>query len=176
MNAEQHEHGKAGVTCSLCGAPVDRPTEPTLDQMRRWLGEGASRRLGLYHLPPEFRVSVVVPVYNERKTLEEIIRRVRAVPIPKEIILVDDGSTDGSRQLLLEMEGAEDLRVFCHDRNRGKGAALRTGLGHATGDCVVVQDADLEYDPVQYPQLIQPIVEGVADVQGRTRWGREDER
>ena len=143
---------------------MSRPAEPTPEQVRNWLGEATCRRLGLYPLPPDFRLSVVIPVYNEEGTLAEIIRRVRAVPIRKEIIVVDDGSTDGTRGLLAEIEGQGDFQVCRHERNRGKGAALRTGFGHVRGDVVIVQDADLEYDPAQYPQLIQPIVEGVADV------------
>jgi len=107
---------------------------------------------------------VVVPVFNEKLTIREIVERVQAISIPKEIILVDDGSTDGTRELLAQMEGQPDLRIFYHEENRGKGAALKTAFRQATGDVVVVQDADLEYDPIQYPQLIQPIVEGVADV------------
>jgi glycosyltransferase involved in cell wall biosynthesis len=110
------------------------------------------------------RLSVVIPTYNERQTLPEIVRRVRAVPISKEIILVDDGSTDGTREVLEAMAGAADLRILYHERNLGKGAALKTAFGHATGDIVVIQDADLEYDPAQYPLLIGPIVAGVADV------------
>jgi glycosyltransferase involved in cell wall biosynthesis len=137
---------------------------PTPDEIRRVLGEGLARRLGVYPLPAGFRLSVVVPVYNEKETVGEIVRRIEAVPIPKEVILVDDGSTDGTRELLEEMEGRPDLTVLCHEKNRGKGAALRTGFAVATGDVILVQDADLEYDPAQYPQLIQPIVEGVADV------------
>ena len=156
------EDKSAGV-CPLCGSLAAGSPDPA-DQVQRCLGKGIARRLGLYKLPTELRISVVVPVYNEVHTLEEILRRIREVPIPKEIILVDDGSTDGSRELLHAMEDAEDLRVFYHDRNRGKGAALTTGFAHAEGDCIIVQDADLEYDPAQYPQLIQPIVEGLADV------------
>ncbi len=132
--------------------------------LKELLGEGVCRELGLYPLPDGFRLSVVVPIYNERPTLETIVRRIRAVPIPKEIILVDDGSTDGTRELLAAMQGEPDLRIIFHERNQGKGAAVRTGFTHATGDVVIIQDADLEYDPAQYPRLIQPIVEGVADV------------
>jgi glycosyltransferase involved in cell wall biosynthesis len=120
--------------------------------------------MGLYTLPDGFRLSVVVPVYNEVYTLGEIVARIRASFIEKEIILVDDGSTDGTRDLLARLEGQADLRIFYHPENRGKGAALRTGFGHAQGDVVIVQDADLEYDPAEYPRLIQPIVEGAADV------------
>ncbi len=110
------------------------------------------------------RLSVVVPVYNERGTISEIIRRIRAVEIDTEILVVDDGSTDGTREILEKMAQADDLRIFLHERNRGKGAALRTAFEHITGDIVVIQDADLEYDPAEYRRLIQPIVSGVADV------------
>jgi len=109
-------------------------------------------------------VSVVIPVYNERDTVRELVRRVQAVSIPKQIIVVDDGSTDGTRQVLAEIEAHQDLTILYHERNRGKGAALRTGFAHASGEIVIIQDADLEYDPAQYPELIQPIVEGKADV------------
>jgi len=108
-------------------------------------------------------VSVVIPVYNEERTFEELLRRVRAVPIDKEIIVVDDGSTDGTRDLLAHVASG-DTKVLFHDRNRGKGAALRTGFAVATGDIVAIQDADLEYDPQDLPRVIQPIVDGIADV------------
>ena len=114
--------------------------------------------------PKELRISVVVPVYNERATLREIIRRIRVAPVAKQIILVDDASTDGTRELLKTLEPADDLHIVLHERNRGKGAAVRTGFAHATGDIIIIQDADLEYDPRQYGRLIQPIVDGVADV------------
>jgi len=109
-------------------------------------------------------LSAVMPVYNERATLEEIVDRVLAVPIDKELILVDDGSTDGTRELLKSLEGRAGVRVILHERNMGKGAALRTGFAAATGDIVIVQDADLEYFPEEYPELIEPIVKGWADV------------
>jgi glycosyltransferase involved in cell wall biosynthesis len=109
-------------------------------------------------------VSVVIPAFNELATVETLLRRVRSVRLHWEVIVVDDGSTDGTRELLqeLEAEGIVDHLVF-HPENRGKGAALRTGFGHATGDVVVVQDADLEYDPVEIPLLLEPILEGKAD-------------
>lgn len=110
------------------------------------------------------QLSVVMPVYNERATLARIVDRVLAVPIDKELILVDDGSTDGTRELLKTLEGKPGVRVILHDQNRGKGAALRTGFAAAAGEIVIVQDADLEYFPEEYPELIEPIVEGWADV------------
>lgn len=109
------------------------------------------------------KISVVVPVYNERTTIEEIYENIKAVDIDKEIIFIDDGSTDGSREILQGLAN-EFTRIVFHDRNRGKGAALRSGFQHATGDIVIIQDADLEYDPAQYPRLIKPIIEGKADV------------
>jgi len=114
----------------------------------------------------QIKLSVVIPVYNERETLPEILKRIRAVPLASEIILVDDCSRDGSREWLQEMEkrGDPQLKFFYHERNQGKGAALRTGFQHASGDFVIVQDADLEYDPQDYPKLLSPILEKRADV------------
>jgi len=109
------------------------------------------------------KLSVVIPVYNERCTIEEIVRRVRAVDLNKEIIIVDDYSTDGTRDVLRELS-AEHVMVEYHARNRGKGAAVRTGLAKVTGDIVLIQDADLEYDPDDYHKLIQPILRGKAQV------------
>jgi glycosyltransferase involved in cell wall biosynthesis len=134
-----------------------------LQFLQRLLGEAACRQIGVYPIPAEFKLSVVIPVYNERQWIRELIRRVQAVPIPKEIILVDDCSTDGTRDLLRELEG-EDVHIFYQPFNQGKGAALREGFHHATGDVIVVQDADLEYDPAEYPRLIQPILDNRADV------------
>jgi len=107
-------------------------------------------------------LSVIIPVFNEAATVRELLRRVRATPVPKEIVVVDDGSTDGTRELLAA-EASDGLRVILHATNRGKGAALRTGFAAATGDVVVVQDADLEYDPAEYPVLLAPIADGRAD-------------
>lgn len=110
------------------------------------------------------KVSVIIPVFNELNTLEEILRRVKKQEIASEIVVVDDGSTDGTRDLLADLEQDSSVRVILHDRNQGKGAAVRSGFQHATGDIFLIQDADLEYDPRDYPTLLQPIEEGIADV------------
>ena len=110
------------------------------------------------------KLSVIIPVYNEEKTLEEILARVRATPYDKEIVLVDDCSADSSPRILKRLEADPDIKVFYHSVNQGKGAALRTGIEHATGDVVLIQDADLEYDPGEYPILLEPIERGKADV------------
>jgi glycosyltransferase involved in cell wall biosynthesis len=110
------------------------------------------------------KLSVVIPVYNERHTIAEIISRVRNTPFDKEIIVVDDCSTDGTLDVLAAYENDPDIRLYRHEVNRGKGAAIRTGFSHATGDIVVVQDADLEYDPSEYGALLDPILSGKADV------------
>ena len=111
------------------------------------------------------KLSVVIPVYNEAATIAELISRVHAVDVPKQIIVVDDGSTDGTREALEGLKGHyENMQVLRQPRNRGKGAALRLGFQHATGDFVLVQDADLEYDPAEYSVLLKPLIEGKADV------------
>ncbi len=141
------------------------------------LGEAFCRKLGIFRVPADLVLSVVIPCYNEKKTIHEILRRVREVPIRKEIIVVDDCSTDGTREILRGMQERDgDLKVIFHERNQGKGAALRTGFREATGQIVIVQDADLEYDPAQYPQLIQPIVEDQADVVYGSRFIGETHR
>jgi glycosyltransferase involved in cell wall biosynthesis len=116
------------------------------------------------------KLSVVIPAYNERQTIHTLLRQVAAAPLPKgmqlEMIVVDDGSGDGTRELLRELEKARDpaFRLIEHPQNRGKGAALRTGFEHAEGDVILIQDADLEYNPLEYPSLLQPILDDRADV------------
>ena len=160
----------------------DIPNLPD-DAERRWwlieaLGKANCRKLGLFPIPESLTLSVVIPVFDEKATIHEILRRVRAVPIKKQIIVVDDCSRDGTREILrdLEKKGDGDLKVVFQERNQGKGAALRTGFKYATGDIVIVQDADLEYEPEQYPELIQPIVDDQADVVFGSRFIGESHR
>lgn len=111
------------------------------------------------------KLSIVIAIYNEEKTLEEILKQIEAVnlqKLTKEIVLVDDGSTDKTRDILKKLENK--YRVIYHEKNRGKGAAIRTGFSHATGDFIIIQDADLEYDPSEYPRLLKPLIDGKADV------------
>ena len=143
--------------------------------LRELLGEAACRQLGIYPIPAGTKLSVVIPVYNEKRWIAEVVRRVKAVPIPKEIILVDDCSTDGTRELLPTLQD-DHVRVFLQSTNQGKGAALREGFRHVTGTIVVVQDADLEYNPAEYPRLIQPIIENRADVVYGSRFIGESHR
>jgi glycosyltransferase involved in cell wall biosynthesis len=110
------------------------------------------------------KFSVIIPIYNEAKTIQEIIRRVEATGLVDEILAVDDGSTDGSRELLDQLNQEGRIKVIHHDHNQGKGKAVRTGIQNASGDLMLIQDADLEYDPREYPNLLRPIDEGIADV------------
>jgi len=110
------------------------------------------------------KLSVIIPVYNEVESIQEIVKRVKDTGLAWEIVLVDDGSKDGTRDLLKEMDGKDNVRVILHEKNQGKGAAVRTGFDSARGDVLLIQDADLEYDPRDYPVLLKPLDEGIADV------------
>ena len=161
---------------SRCRCPLSDLDQPEIPFSAEWyakreafLGKDACRQLGFYKLPDGFVLSVVIPVYNERNWLHEILKRVRALPIRKEIVLVDDFSRDGTREMLQELQAQPQddpmnkLSIQYHDRNRGKGAAVRTGFRFATGNVVVIQDADLEYNPAELPRLLQPLIDNEAD-------------
>lgn len=122
------------------------------------------------------KISVIMPVYNEAKTVRELIKRVEDVDLDKEIIIVDDYSTDGTRNILKGLDKNPGIRVLYHEKNMGKGAALRTGFKHITGDIVIIQDADLEYNPQEYHRLIRPILDGRADVVYGSRFVTTEER
>ncbi|HNC07913.1 MAG TPA: glycosyltransferase family 2 protein [Anaerolineales bacterium] len=110
------------------------------------------------------KLSVIIPVYNEVESIQTILQRVIATGLVYEIIVVDDGSKDGTRDILKSLDGKDGIRTILHERNQGKGAAVRTGMNAATGEILLIQDADLEYDPRDYPDLLKPIEEGLADV------------
>ncbi len=144
--------------------------------LEQLLGVDACRRLGVYLVPNDFLLSVVIPVFNEKETVQEIVQRVRENGVPCEIILVDDGSIDGTRELLKSWPEQGDLKIFFHEKNQGKGAAIKTGFQQVSGDAVIIQDADLEYDPSQYRYLLQPIFEGQADVVFGSRFAGDNQR
>lgn len=174
------------MTDAQSNVAADEDGEPTglipytsnwYDSLQSVLGDAACRRLGFYVIPTDMLLSVVIPVYNEVDTLLDLLAKVKGVPIRKEIIMVDDFSKDGTRDLLKRLEDEQQaaesngkttrdnrLTIIYHEKNKGKGAAVRTGFGAVTGDVALIQDADLEYDPSEYPRLLHPIVEGKADV------------
>jgi glycosyltransferase involved in cell wall biosynthesis len=145
-----------------------------VDRMQAELGPDACRKLAIFKLPDRFLLSVVVPVFNEGETVAEVVQRLRATGLPLQIILVNDGSRDGTSEAMAEFESDADVLLIHHEVNLGKGAAIKTGFQHATGDIVVIQDADREYDPTDFRYLLQPLLSGEADVAYGTRYGHYD--
>lgn len=145
-----------------------------VDEMHRILGPDACRSLSIYKLPPSFRLSVIIPVFNECETVTGVIDCVIATGLPVEIIIVDDGSRDGSEGKLRQCQSSRPVKLICHPVNHGKGAAIKSGLKQATGDIVVIQDADNEYDPNDFRVLLAPLIHSEADVVYGTRYGHCD--
>jgi glycosyltransferase involved in cell wall biosynthesis len=151
------------------------------DYQKVALGEAACNQLGFFVFPESSRLSIVIPFYNEQATIDALVRSVSKSPFAKQVILVDDGSTDQSPDLVSGLIGeladeTNSFQLITHERNRGKGAAVRTGLKHVQGDIIIIQDADLEYDPSEYPRLIQPIIAGNADVVFGSRFMNQQSR
>ncbi len=165
------EKMKSTTVCPLCGS-----IEKNMDSRQNdsyLMAYDPARALSI----DQIKLSVVVPVYNERATIEKILNRIQAVKINKEIIVVDDCSTDGTREILIEyVKKHQNIKLLLHEKNQGKGAALRTGFAQRTGDIVIIQDADLEYDPMEYFRLIRPILDGRADVVYGSRFIGETHR
>ena len=143
-------------------------------KMRTALGPSVCRQLAIFPLPKGFVLSVIVPVFNECKTICSVVDRLRKTGLPLQIILVDDGSDDGTGDAIASLRNADDVFVLTHTANQGKGAAIQTGVKAATGDVIVIQDADREYDPSDFRLLLQPILAGDADVAYGTRYGHCD--
>jgi glycosyltransferase involved in cell wall biosynthesis len=174
---ELSENEVAQLREALAGVNGTAPDR--VDVVEQLLGPKLCRKLGIFRVPEYFRLSVVMPVYNEIRTLPEVIERVLATGLPIELVIVDDGSRDGSREFLGKLrENREDknaeLKILFHEKNQGKGGAIKTGFLACTGDVVIIQDADLEYDPGDYRALLQPIVEGEADVVYGSRFSHID--
>ena len=164
LTDEERSKVSAAISEVTTGSNDRDPISKNYEKLVSLLGSELSARAGVYVIPEDFKLSVVIPIYNEVRTLEEVIEKVRSVGLKLEMVLVDDGSTDGTRELLETMKDDEDLTIVYHPQNKGKGAAVRTGFQEATGDVIVIQDADLEYDPNEFRYLLQPILDDRADI------------
>ncbi|TWU42592.1 glycosyltransferase family 2 protein [Novipirellula artificiosorum] len=149
-------------------------TDAYVDEMETLLGASVCRRLAIFKLPPGFVLSVIVPVFNERNTIATVVDRLREIGIPMQIVLIDDGSDDGTADSIEALASDPTITVLRHDQNLGKGAAIRTGIRSCSGDVIVIQDADQEYDPSDFRYLLQPLLAGEADIAYGTRYGHYD--
>lgn len=149
-------------------------SESYINEMHSLLGESVCRQLAIYPLPEGFCLSVIVPIFNESGTVSDVVKRLRQTGLPLQIILIDDGSVDGTGEAVDALQQMHDVIVIHHLTNRGKGAAIVSGMDAATGDVIVIQDADREYDPNDFRFLLQPILAGEADVAYGTRYGHCD--
>jgi len=157
-----------------CRDPRSTWSPRYVEHCQRLLGDAIVRRLAIYALPESFLLTVIVPVYNEVTTVDAIIQRLNETGLPMQIIVVDDGSSDGTGDRLAVLAGQDNVELISHGINRGKGAAIRSAIPAARGDVIVIQDADREYDPSDFRWLLQPIVAGEADVVYGTRYGQPD--
>jgi len=159
----------------------EQPHEPSyfwsdtyVQKMHQLLGKHACSKLAIYSLPTDFVLTVIVPIYNECETIDGVIDRLRSTGIPTQVVLVDDGSTDGTSDAVDLLGASADITVIHHPSNLGKGAAIRSGIAQAIGNVIVIQDADREYDPGDFRALLQPILAGEADIAFGTRYGHYD--
>jgi glycosyltransferase involved in cell wall biosynthesis len=150
------------------------PGPGVLERLGQVFSPAVCRRLGVYDWPENFLLSIILPAFNEAATVERVVERIDSVGVPYEIIAVDDASTDGTGEILDRLSRRYPLRVIHHAHNQGKGAAIRSAIGQLRGQVVLIQDADLEYDPHEYPLLLGPIVEGRADVVFGSRFSSND--
>ncbi|MDG2380707.1 MAG: glycosyltransferase family 2 protein [Pirellulaceae bacterium] len=155
-------------------SPNSADSEVVLSSLRRLLSPVVCRRLGIYDWPEDFLLSVVIPVFNEAATVATLIQQVREVGVPCELIVVDDASTDETEKILAEIPDQTKLTILRHETNQGKGAAIRTGLAKIRGTVAVIQDADLEYSPIDFLFLLLPILEDRADVVYGSRFSSND--
>ena len=171
---DMQPHNERDLGCTEIDDPGRLWTDQYVTEMHARLGADVCRKLAIYPLPEGFCLSVIVPIFNESGTISQVVERLRATGIPMQIILVDDGSSDGTSEAVDQLANDQGVVALHHETNRGKGAAIRTAVTSASGDVIVIQDADREYEPSDFRYLLQPILAGEADVAYGTRYGHCD--